>query len=63
MRFGQPAARISGFDFTCPNDATGRTQKWKREPAANILPHKAGESHLANKRLFCCGKSILGVLR
>ncbi|WP_210213691.1 hypothetical protein, partial [Sinorhizobium meliloti] len=30
--------QISGFDFTCPNDATGRTQKRKREPAANILP-------------------------
>ncbi|RVH19096.1 hypothetical protein CN216_06985 [Sinorhizobium meliloti] len=27
------------------------------------LPRQAGESHLANKRLFCCGKSILGVLR
>ncbi|RVN49223.1 hypothetical protein CN090_32745 [Sinorhizobium meliloti] len=30
---------------------------------AGHLPRKAGESHLANKRLFCCGKSILGVLR
>ncbi|RVG83312.1 hypothetical protein CN072_33005 [Sinorhizobium meliloti] len=28
-----------------------------------LSPHAAGESHLANKRLFCCGKSILGVLR
>ncbi|RVR08248.1 hypothetical protein CN243_19315 [Sinorhizobium meliloti] len=28
-----------------------------------LSPRTAGESHLANKRLFCCGKSILGVLR
>ncbi|ASP98171.1 hypothetical protein CN065_31665 [Sinorhizobium meliloti] len=28
-----------------------------------LSPCAAGESHLANKRLFCCGKSILGVLR
>ncbi|RVG52466.1 hypothetical protein CN226_15320 [Sinorhizobium meliloti] len=28
-----------------------------------VSPLWAGESHLANKRLFCCGKSILGVLR
>ncbi|RVH65010.1 hypothetical protein CN203_37125 [Sinorhizobium meliloti] len=28
-----------------------------------VSPTRAGESHLANKRLFCCGKSILGVLR
>ncbi|RMC66738.1 hypothetical protein EBB04_15080 [Sinorhizobium meliloti] len=31
--------------------------------AATFSPQAAGESHLANKRLFCCGKSILGVLR
>ncbi|RVK91057.1 hypothetical protein CN152_27695 [Sinorhizobium meliloti] len=30
---------------------------------SDLSPQAAGESHLANKRLFCCGKSILGVLR
>ncbi|RVQ10667.1 hypothetical protein CN067_33295 [Sinorhizobium meliloti] len=34
------------------------------DAAASLFsPQAAGESHLANKRLFCCGKSILGVLR
>ncbi|RVH43666.1 hypothetical protein CN212_26285 [Sinorhizobium meliloti] len=38
----------------------------KGTSSADFVPSPrstAGESHLANKRLFCCGKSILGVLR
>ncbi|MHC2492692.1 hypothetical protein ACVII0_006546 [Sinorhizobium meliloti] len=49
----------------CITDAF-RVQKLMGKAKAKQLvvsPLWAGESHLANKRLFCCGKSILGVLR
>ncbi|RVH48044.1 hypothetical protein CN213_32515 [Sinorhizobium meliloti] len=41
----------------------GRAGEQTPSGLSAISPTRAGESHLANKRLFCCGKSILGVLR
>ncbi|ARS70385.1 hypothetical protein SMRU11_25485 [Sinorhizobium meliloti RU11/001] len=34
---------ISGLTFACLNDATDRTQKWRRELAAYILPPCGGD--------------------
>ncbi|RVE99569.1 hypothetical protein CN234_33885 [Sinorhizobium meliloti] len=50
----------SGFPIVRPR---GQPASAPQPAAATFSPQAAGESHLANKRLFCCGKSILGVLR
>ncbi|RVL48721.1 hypothetical protein CN141_32785 [Sinorhizobium meliloti] len=62
------ATRGSGFAPRRPQPfstvALGATDWWIGAGwPCRPLPLVAGESHLANKRLFCCGKSILGVLR
>ncbi|ARS71356.1 hypothetical protein CN221_15570 [Sinorhizobium meliloti] len=60
------------YEFTAEADgfvrasgvAEGLLTVFVRHTSASlIIQENAGESHLANKRLFCCGKSILGVLR
>ncbi|RVH63155.1 hypothetical protein CN198_26155 [Sinorhizobium meliloti] len=59
--------RRRAYDTPHPAAATfspfRRGEGTSRRPLSPLSPQAAGESHLANKRLFCCGKSILGVLR
>ncbi|RVK87843.1 hypothetical protein CN150_32670 [Sinorhizobium meliloti] len=55
---------INGLTFACPKRCHGQNaEAGARARRRYSPPLWAGESHLANKRLFCCGKSILGVLR
>jgi hypothetical protein len=59
---------VNGLTFACPNDATGRTQKWKREPAANILPHKGGDDkrldlHLSRTMASPTEARLAGIFR
>ncbi|RVP15251.1 hypothetical protein CN085_10825 [Sinorhizobium meliloti] len=56
--YGRPS---SGLPATFSPFSWGEGHK--RRLLRPLSPPAAGESHLANKRLFCCGKSILGVLR
>ncbi|RVG22003.1 hypothetical protein CN233_32625 [Sinorhizobium meliloti] len=60
MRVRSRSCPSSGLPATFP---ASRAKETRGGPACPFSPLNAGESHLANKRLFCCGKSILGVLR